>query len=109
MHLAALDSAAFYRALFYCSALPRAVLCSTGLCCAVHYCAVLCSTVLYCAVLCCALLCCDLLASAVLYGALLLYSQAMTWGMHSIGYLDTGDFELAAKYFNMSFQVRKCM
>lgn len=29
---------------------------------------------------------------------------AMTWGMHSIGYLDLLDFNNANKYFNMSFQ-----
>eukprot|EP00981_Chlorochromonas_danica_P008125 scaffold2028_cov181-Ochromonas_danica.AAC.3 len=29
---------------------------------------------------------------------------AMTWGMHSIGYLDLSDYTQAAKYFNMSFQ-----
>ncbi len=29
---------------------------------------------------------------------------AMTWGMHSIGYLDLLDFENANKFFNMSFQ-----
>jgi protein-glucosylgalactosylhydroxylysine glucosidase len=29
---------------------------------------------------------------------------AMTWGMHSIGYLDLDDVNLAARYFNQSFQ-----
>ena len=28
---------------------------------------------------------------------------AMTWGMFSIGYLDLGEFDLAASYFNQSF------
>jgi trehalose/maltose hydrolase-like predicted phosphorylase len=29
---------------------------------------------------------------------------AMTWGMHSIGYLDLDDLNAASLYFNMSFQ-----
>ncbi len=32
------------------------------------------------------------------------HGPAMTWGMHSIGFLDLGDHMNAAKYFNMSFQ-----
>jgi trehalose/maltose hydrolase-like predicted phosphorylase len=32
------------------------------------------------------------------------HGPAMTWGMHAIGFLDLGDHEQAAKYFNMSFQ-----
>ena len=32
------------------------------------------------------------------------HGPAMTWGMHSIGYLDIHDYSNAAKYFNMSFQ-----
>jgi protein-glucosylgalactosylhydroxylysine glucosidase len=33
-----------------------------------------------------------------------LNGPAMTWGMHSIGFLDLHDDLNAAKYFNMSFQ-----
>jgi protein-glucosylgalactosylhydroxylysine glucosidase len=32
------------------------------------------------------------------------HGPAMTWGMHSIGYLDLQDYKQAAQYFNMSFQ-----
>lgn len=32
------------------------------------------------------------------------HGPAMTWGMHSIGYLDLQDYPQAAKFFNMSFQ-----
>lgn len=32
------------------------------------------------------------------------HGPAMTWGMHAIGFLDLGDFDSAAQFFNMSFQ-----
>lgn len=32
------------------------------------------------------------------------HGPAMTWGMHSIGYLDLDDYNNANKFFNMSFQ-----
>jgi hypothetical protein len=32
------------------------------------------------------------------------HGPAMTWGMHSIGYLDLKEYDQASKFFNMSFQ-----